>query len=370
MTTYVFNSTDTGAPSRTGIAGADITFWDALLVNGYNSKSGVTITRTGSVATATYTAHGYVNGQVLEIAGAGQSEYNGQYLIYNVTANTFDFTVSGTPATPATGTITSKVAGAGWTKPFTGAQKAGYLAPGGGFYIRIDDSGTTSSRITAYKTMSDVDTGTEQTPTTALFSGGLYLCKSSTADATARPWSVVIRNGGKTVYGRVQRTSVAASSNLFNFGEFLSRRPGDSYNINVCCSASATASSDAGDNSLGNASTVVSAGHFIMRSYTQLGGPIQAFRVGDGLIFPGVFGVAGFAFPNVVDGNVDMVLPRIMESTTVHRGWAAGAYMPSHNKPLSDLSTFEGSGAFTGRTFVVWNFGVGGQGQIFIETTQ
>ena len=66
------------------------------------------ITRSGTTATATKAAHGFSNGQTVTIAGATQSEYNGTYTISNVTANTFDYTVTGAPATPATGTITCR----------------------------------------------------------------------------------------------------------------------------------------------------------------------------------------------------------------------------------------------------------------------
>jgi hypothetical protein len=66
-----------------------------------------TITRTGSVATATATAHGMGVNDVAVVVGAVQDEYNGQKSITAVTANTFDYTVSGTPTTPATGTITT-----------------------------------------------------------------------------------------------------------------------------------------------------------------------------------------------------------------------------------------------------------------------
>lgn len=71
-----------------------------------------TITRSGSTATATVAAHGYANGDYVLMAGANETEYNGTFVISNVTANTFDYAVTGSPATPATGTVTS----ARWTK--------------------------------------------------------------------------------------------------------------------------------------------------------------------------------------------------------------------------------------------------------------
>jgi hypothetical protein len=67
----------------------------------------VTISRSGSVASVAHTAHGLVAGDKVAIRGAVQQEYNGVFAITNITTNAYDYTVSGSPATPATGTIKS-----------------------------------------------------------------------------------------------------------------------------------------------------------------------------------------------------------------------------------------------------------------------
>jgi hypothetical protein len=64
----------------------------------------VTITRSGATATVAHTAHGMVNGDIAIIRGAAEPEYNGPHVISNVSANAYDYTVSGTPATPSVGT--------------------------------------------------------------------------------------------------------------------------------------------------------------------------------------------------------------------------------------------------------------------------
>jgi len=66
-----------------------------------------TITRSGSTATAIATSHGFSTDDLATIAGADQTDYNGEYQITVSDADTFTYAVSGTPATPATGTITS-----------------------------------------------------------------------------------------------------------------------------------------------------------------------------------------------------------------------------------------------------------------------
>ncbi len=67
----------------------------------------VTIARSGSTASVAHTAHGMSAGSTVIIRGADQEEYNGRFVIGNVTTNAYDYTVSGTPTTPATGTITA-----------------------------------------------------------------------------------------------------------------------------------------------------------------------------------------------------------------------------------------------------------------------
>jgi hypothetical protein len=64
------------------------------------------LTRSGGTATATTSVpHGWSTGQEVEIRGAAQTEYNKITTITVTGASTFTYAVTGTPATPATGTI-------------------------------------------------------------------------------------------------------------------------------------------------------------------------------------------------------------------------------------------------------------------------
>ena len=71
------------------------------------SGDSVSITRSGTTASVSHTAHGLANGAKVVIRGAVQDEYNGIQTISNVSTNAYDYTVSGSPTTPATGTIIS-----------------------------------------------------------------------------------------------------------------------------------------------------------------------------------------------------------------------------------------------------------------------
>ncbi|KPJ97109.1 MAG: hypothetical protein AMJ55_00390 [Gammaproteobacteria bacterium SG8_15] len=70
-------------------------------------ESVTSINRSGSTATVNHTAHGMATGDIALIAGANQNEYNGAFPITVTTANTYTYTVPGTPTSPATGTIES-----------------------------------------------------------------------------------------------------------------------------------------------------------------------------------------------------------------------------------------------------------------------
>lgn len=234
-TTQVFKSTDTGAPSMAGQTGKVIAILDAVLVDGYNSQTITSITRSGSTATASKTAHGFRDGAVLLHAGADQAEYNVKAKITVVDANTYTYPVSGTPATPATGALTAKVAPAGWSKVFSGTNKAVYRPPQGNrFYLRALDDGsdaTNTAKVAmfrGYETMSDVDTGTAPFPTVAQLATGLFIAKSSTADATARTWTVQA-DEKRLVFHVAPNAGATTAHGHWGFGDLVGASSADPY---------------------------------------------------------------------------------------------------------------------------------------------
>ena len=111
----------------------------------------VSITRVGTLATATVTAHGWSNGQTVTISGATDPLYNGSFVISAVAANTFQYTMTGTPAvSPAGGTILARRAtfDAGqnavlWSGSTFAANAVATLT----FQVRITESTPTGSII-------------------------------------------------------------------------------------------------------------------------------------------------------------------------------------------------------------------------------
>lgn len=87
--------------------GTDVTRQKTGLKSG-SAQSVSSITRSGTTATVTTSSnHGYSTGDLVHIAGADQSDYNGEFEITVTAADEFTYEVSGSPSTPATGTITA-----------------------------------------------------------------------------------------------------------------------------------------------------------------------------------------------------------------------------------------------------------------------
>jgi len=121
-------------------------------------QESVTITRSGSVATVSHTAHGMATNHYVRILGCNQQEYNGVKQITVIDANSYTFAVTGTPATPATGTpqatgviISGTTSGTGQlsdtrtfsnNQPVTGWVRKGTSAP---YYQEASLAGNTIS---------------------------------------------------------------------------------------------------------------------------------------------------------------------------------------------------------------------------------
>ena len=121
--------TNTNAPQLTNNFGCMIDVLDACLVNGFGSQTVSALTASGTTVTATFgSAHNFMQYQVVKIAGATQTEYNGEHRILTVpNANSITFQLAAAPSvTTATGTINCSLPSLGWLKPFSGTGKAAY----------------------------------------------------------------------------------------------------------------------------------------------------------------------------------------------------------------------------------------------------
>ena len=165
------------------------------------------ITSIGTTATATLAGHPYIDGDVLFITGADQTEYNGWYAIFNVTATTFDYIFAGSATSPATGTIIAK-----YGTPITVfSQETGPIQALAGGITTIE---TTVSGLDAIYNLADATLGQEEetdsefrertvTGLASLAGGTLPGIKAKLLNVTGVTSAIVYENDtGETVDGR------------------------------------------------------------------------------------------------------------------------------------------------------------------------
>jgi hypothetical protein len=261
------------------------------------------------------------------------------------------------------------MAAAGWTKPYTGTNKAAFQqGAGSGFFLRVQDDGpgtgaAREARMTGYETMSDVDTGTGPFPTAAQGVGGvaMLVCrKSDTADATARAWVVIA--DARTVYVLISFINTAYVS--FTFGDFYSFTPSDAYNCiivgklteNAAGAAITTERLDA----FSGITTAVT-GHFCARTYNGTGTSITIGKHGDSANSASN-NVGIQQYPNGPDGGLYLARVLVCENTfTAVRGWMRGYWHYCHAQAnIQTFDTFSGTGDFAGRTFLAFRSGNSG----------
>lgn len=138
-----FSFDNTNAPQFTNTWGCMIDVLDACLVTGFGSQVISSLVVENGIGIASFgSAHNFKQFQVVEISGALDPKLNTEFRIIGLSANTIEFVVDATDQT-AVGTISCKVAPLGWTKVFSGTNKAVYRAKdiaANPYYLRVDNS--------------------------------------------------------------------------------------------------------------------------------------------------------------------------------------------------------------------------------------
>lgn len=307
MAVTVYKSTDASAPVLTGETNSLIALFDACLVNGYGSK-----------------------------------------------------------------------AGAGWTKAYSGTNKAVYRMGGGTQrYLQVIDDGSLptagarAAKVRGFWDMSDVDNGTNVFPTVAqLANSNIY--KSTLASNATRQWVIVASNRGFYYYNLLDTVS---NSSLSFFGDIRTfGGETDIYHTCLFCSTvdSATASATYATQLpvLASSMSTAAANGVMAGEYNGTSASLPIWKTSNYVLqnTASTAGSGGFSMPNPADLGVHLSPIYIGTSTTAIRGILAGGWSPLHNKPLSNLDTFNGTGGLTGRQFIVFNC-AGATGQMFVETS-
>ncbi len=348
-----YTSAQTGAPTLNGTAGSLVTLLDACLKDGFNSQSISSASQTGGTATVTFSgAHGYAVNDVIAISGANEAAWNDEFRVLTVPDSThLTFAIDSGTTSPATGTLSAMTAPLGWTKPFSGTDKAAYLpqAQHVQSYLRVlDDSSTPTSangrwaKLRGYETMSDVDTGTGPFPDTTQAANALSCWKSSTSDSTARPWWLV-GDGGIFYLGIAALASASGVYGGYAFGDINSLKSGDGYSsmLSAWGAGVDTLPGNYNTNMLfttmgGYSATQV--GRYLARTYTQLGTAVACGFMGDNGVST-VMGASGVTYPNPPDNGLLFAPVAVVEGSVIRSRALPGLYTPLHTNPLSLLAT-------------------------------
>lgn len=339
---------------------------NGCLVTGYGLVTLTSLTRSGTVATATVSGgHGFTTGTSVTIAGAVQTDYNGTFLVTVSSATVFTYTVANSPVTPATGTITAIRASCGWTKPFTSGSTGAVYRQGAGsnaLYLNVDETGTLATAniarargfetMTAWSNGTNPYPGTNPFPTDAQVLQGLYWIKSSSIDATTRPWILIGTSRGFIMYVNYSSDASAntTQAQIWMFGDLVSLGSIDAYATLITGNESTSNSSNTWSAASAGA---VTSGHYIARSWTQLGSSVNVGRSGD------IPTSLGSTYPDPVDGSFKVSPVIIVETTASNvytvRGTIPGAWIAQFRSiPLIDGVSYSAtSGELAGKTFEV-----------------
>lgn len=193
-----------GAPVLTRAAGSLIALKDALFVDGWGLQTASSVVVSGGFATATFPLdHAAAPHAVVLVAGVtgALADLNGEQKVTSVEANKIRWATALADGT-ATGTITVKMAAAGWAKPFAGTNLAVYksASPAAhGQFLRVNDTTAGYARAVGYETMTAVSTGTGLFPSAAQINGGYYWGKTSmTSGSSPVPWAFA--SDGRMLY--------------------------------------------------------------------------------------------------------------------------------------------------------------------------
>lgn len=323
-----------GAPVLNGTAGSLIAVLDACLVTGWGLLTASSVTVSGGVATAAFaTSHAFKPDTVIQVAGATPAGLNGQQRVTSTTTNSVSWAAPGVADGVATGTITVKLAPAGWSK-MADANKAAYKSgnpSASGCWARIDDSAGRYARLRAYESMTDVDTGVGPTPTDMQQNGGLYLPKSNAASSSPRAWICVASD--KFVLLMVAHYDYYSTDYApFCFGDFPSLKAGDAYNFVTAADTGDTSANSSVGNNMPLVYTGGTNGVYIVRSYLQVGGSVNGYMLKPGLLSQSG-GSANPPVPNPVNNSIDIIPTLLIEGYTAlnpRRGQIPGLYGLPH----------------------------------------
>ena len=307
-------SSGVAGSAHTTNPGSLIALLKAVLVTGFGIKSVSTLTYDSVAQTITAVVaagHKYLVDQIVELSGANESGFNGEFRVASITSTTVVMGLdNGTPsAASATGTLSMKIPSLGWAVEFEDAgnykvifkRTDGTATP---LRLYVDNSEWTNwnvnggalAKVQVIGNPTDINTFTT-----------VYEHRWPASHGYATPeWQLV---GDSRLIYFLPKYSYAGRRSMYAFGDIISVRPGDNYNcifthfVELYVGATTGTyywSNNSSYYSMYNNSVVFSdvTHKRIARSYHQLAGSVAV----SWKAWPGSFG-EGITFPNPADNG-------------------------------------------------------------------
>lgn len=335
-----------GMPRCSGTAGDLKGMLDVFLNTGTNLKTLTGLSRTNTTATATFSGSpGFVPDQVVQVAGANESEWNDLYRIATIGSNSVTFTVPvGHTASP-TGTITMKAAPAGWTCNDDGnniyrAKSAAQDMTG--LTLWVDDSAAKYARVRGWETWVD-GVGSGPFPSDFQINGGMYTYKSDASSTAARYYMAFVDRGLIYLFVEWNLTSLQFTFEPLVFGDPVSWMQSDAF----CCCVVANAQSGQSVPNSANDFFLYGAGsptsRYLARNITLNPNTPSTFRCYGPAENGAGLGLGGYTYPSPLDGGDIAYEPiRIAMSSSIPRAHYPGLAVPLHSIPYpsAEVKTF------------------------------
>ncbi|WP_120968630.1 hypothetical protein [Comamonas sp. lk] len=355
-----FYSAMAGAPVLNGVAGSLIAVLDACLVTGWGLKAVDSATVTAGVCRLNFASgkSGAEVDAVILVAGATPAGLSGEQKVTAVSSNWVEFKTA-LPDGAVAGSVSFKMAPAGWTKAFEGANLAAYQSPNvqsTKMFVRVDDTGSdpTSARLRGYESMSDINTGGGLFPLDSQLNGGGWINKSASANTSAVKWRIAANDRSLyiNIVGQSANSPGTETGRTVFIGDFQAYRPGgDPYAFTIGCAPGGSY-----DQINGTCDHGAVAYQFAPRNYTGMGssfglesrgeiGGVTYMSGGDSTFGP---------FPSGIDGGLRLSRRLMLEGSTP-RGVVPGLYtVPQSNVGayISPLTKMVGANWLAGRNLL------------------
>lgn len=321
-----------GAPVVNDVAGSKIGQLDSCLVTGYGLKAATTLAVAGGIATLAFgggPCAAWPDAVILVEGVTGAlADLNGEQKVLSVSPTTLTFATALADGAAA-GTVTFKIAPAGWEKVFSKTNVAVYrsLSPESTqMFLRVTDTGL-NCRVVGYESMTDVDTGLGAFPTAGQLAGGGSWAKSDASSAVAVAW--ILAGDSRFFFDCAapgsHRSMVFQNCFLRGFGDFLPKKPeGDPYLCGLNCSGTATPA-DQYDGTLDGSADLRT--YLARSSYGAIGAVAVQRRAYTGGTYSGADASLG-AFPSHIDGSLILSDQYVGETTTPRGDIPGHKYCP------------------------------------------